>query len=167
MAKLKKIHLLTGANLGDRFSTLEKAAQLLSTRVGEILNISSLYETEPWGNVDQPGYLNQALEMETPLSPAQLLRATQQIENELGRTRQVKWEARLIDIDILFYENKIIESPGLTVPHPHLHRRNFVLVPMLEIAPLKEHPVFKKTIEDLYEASEDGLEVQICQILRI
>ena len=167
MSKQKKVHLLTGANLGDRFATLEKAALLLSQRVGEINKISSLYETAPWGNVDQPNYLNQALEIATVLSPLELLKATQEIENELGRTRQVKWESRLIDIDLLFYEHRVINTDQLIVPHPHMQRRNFVLVPMLEIAPMKRHPIFKKTIEELYLESEDELDVCMLDVIGI
>ncbi len=161
MSKRNKIYLLTGANLGDRFGTLEQANQHLEERVGNILKASHFYETAPWGEVDQPNYLNQALELETALSPRQLLSVVLEIEKELGRTRRRKWEARVIDIDILFYTNKIVDVQELTIPHPHLHRRNFVLVPMLEIAPYKKHPIFKKTIEELYLESVDTLDVFI------
>ncbi len=163
MSKLKKVYLLTGANLGDRFGTLEKVNGLLEKRVGNILKTSSLYETVAWGEVEQPNYLNQALKLETALPPRQLLATVLEIEKELGRTRRTKWESRVIDIDILFYANKIVDSPELTIPHPHLHRRNFVLVPMLEIAPYKKHPVFKKTIEELYLESVDELDVFVVE----
>ncbi len=159
MSKLKKAHLLTGANLGDCTATLVKALQFLEERAGQITKVSSLYETEPWGDVEQPHYINQAIEIVTALSPLQLLKVTKEIEVELGRTKQKKWQSRLIDIDILFYAHVKISTPKLTIPHPHIHRRNFVLIPMLEIAPLKRHPIFKKTIEELYLESEDDLEV--------
>ena len=159
MSKLKKVHLLTGANLGDCKATLAKARQMLEKRVGTVVKASHLYETEPWGDVEQPNYLNQALELATTLSPRQLLDATKSIEKELGRQRQTKWGARMVDIDILFFAHLAISSTQLTIPHPHIHRRNFVLIPMLEIAPHKQHPIFKKTIQELYMESEDDLEV--------
>lgn len=161
MNKLKKIHLLTGANLGDVVQTLAKAREILEVEVGQITKASSLYETEPWGKVDQPNYINQALELTTFLPPYQLLKTTKRIEEQLGRQRKTKWGARVIDIDILFYTHRKISSDSLKIPHPHIHRRNFVLIPMMEIAPRKRHPIFKKTIEELYLESEDELEVYI------
>ena len=160
MLRLKKTYLLTGANLGDRFTNMARAVELLRGRAGEVTRVSGLYETAPWGNVVQPHYLNQAIELLTELTPAKLLKTTQRIEEELGRIRQTKWGARIIDIDILFYEDHIVATPTLTIPHPHIHRRNFVMVPMLDIAPQWQHPVFKKTIEELYRASEDELKVE-------
>lgn len=161
MSKLKKIHLLLGANLGDSTATLGFARQRLEKEVGPIIKASRLYETEPWGNVDQPNYFNQAIELATALKPVDLLKTTKQIETDLGRKRDTKWGARVIDIDILFYAHLQLETSQLTIPHPHIHRRNFVLIPMLEIAAKKRHPVFKKTIEELYLASEDNLEVYL------
>jgi 2-amino-4-hydroxy-6-hydroxymethyldihydropteridine diphosphokinase len=126
-----------GANLGDRFATLAEAKNLVSKRIGQVVKASSYYETQPWGKTDQPEFINQALEVATELPPPALLKAILEIEKLLGRSRQ----------------------EDLTLPHPQLHERNFVLVPMLEIAPNKQHPIFKKTIEELYEACEDDLEV--------
>ncbi|MBI1227631.1 MAG: 2-amino-4-hydroxy-6-hydroxymethyldihydropteridine diphosphokinase [Bacteroidetes bacterium] len=159
MKKQHKTHLLLGGNLGDRLANLAAARKLIGEKIGIIVKKSSLYETEAWGNTDQPDFLNQALEVATNLNPVDLLHAILSIEKKLGREREDKWSARTIDIDILFYEAKILNTKELTLPHPHLHERNFVLVPMLEIAPNKQHPVFKKTIEELYEASKDDLEV--------
>jgi 2-amino-4-hydroxy-6-hydroxymethyldihydropteridine diphosphokinase len=159
MTRYKKVHLLTGGNLGDRMATLREAQRLVEKKIGQVVKASSFYETEAWGNVNQPDYLNQALEVATSPSPLEVLHTIFEIEAALGRTRRNKWEARSIDIDILFYNNKIMETKELTIPHPHLHRRNFALIPMLEIAPLKKHPVFKKTIEELYLESEDPLDV--------
>lgn len=164
MSKLKKTHLLTGANLGDRIGTLEAARRLIEVKIGTVLKTSGIYETQSWGNVDQPDYLNQALEVATSLPPGAVLEAIFEIEATLGRIRRSKWESRLIDIDILFYENKVLNTKELTIPHPHLHRRNFVLVPMLEIAPNKQHPIYKKTIEELYEETEDTLDVVLLDL---
>lgn len=167
MPELNKTHLLTGANLGDRIGTLEAARRLIEQEIGHVVSASSFYETQAWGNVDQPDYVNQALEVATALSPSEVLEAIFRIEAALGRTRRDKWEPRLIDIDILFYENTILNSRDLIIPHPHLHRRNFVLIPMLEIAPELLHPVLHKTIEELYELSEDTLDVILLDVEEI
>jgi 2-amino-4-hydroxy-6-hydroxymethyldihydropteridine diphosphokinase len=159
MTKAKKAYLLTGSNLGDSAQILADARRLIGERIGEIVKSSHLYQTQAWGNVEQPDYFNQALEVATALSPEGLLAAIIEIEKLLGRTRRTKWESRLIDIDILFYDHLVVKKPDLVIPHPLLHKRNFVLIPMLEIAPAKRHPVLLKTIEDLYESSEDELEV--------
>jgi 2-amino-4-hydroxy-6-hydroxymethyldihydropteridine diphosphokinase len=159
MTRLNKTHLLLGANLGDRIATLAEAKKRIGQRIGTVVKESSLYETQPWGKPDQPEFINQALEVATSLPPMGVLKAILEIEQQLGRTRQEKWNARTIDIDMLFYENKILNTGELTLPHPQLHERNFALLPMLEIAPNKQHPIFKKNIEELYEASSDELEV--------
>ncbi len=159
MSKPKKTYLLTGSNLGDRIGTLTAATKAIAERIGPVTKASHFYETQAWGHVDQPDYINQALEVMTTLKPHEVLHTIWQIEATLGRTRRSKWEARPIDIDILFYENLVIDTPELRIPHPLLPRRNFALIPMLEIAPLKRHPVLKMTIEELYEASTDDLDV--------
>ncbi len=159
MNKQHKTHLLIGGNLGDRHANLAAARQLIGQHVGTLVKISSLYETQPWGVADQPDFLNQALEVSTDLKPVELLQALLKIEGDIGRKREEKWTARTIDIDILFYDAKTLNTSELELPHPHLHERNFALVPMLEIAPNKLHPVFKKTIEELYETCKDDLDV--------
>ena len=159
MTRLNKTHLLLGANIGDRIGTLAEAKKRIGQRIGTVVKASSLYETQPWGRPDQPDFLNQALEVATELPPDGVLMAILAIEKELGRKREEKWSARTIDIDILFYDAKVLNTKDLTLPHPQLHERNFALVPMLEIAPNKQHPIFKKTVEELYEASTDELEV--------
>lgn len=159
MAKIHKVFLLTGANLGKRIANLEAAVRLINEQIGKVGKSSSYYETEAWGNVDQPPYINQALEVSTSLKPVEILHRIWEIEAKLGRVRRNKWEARSIDIDILFYDHLVIEKPELKIPHPLLHKRNFVLIPMLEIAPNKMHPVLRQTIEELYMASEDPLDV--------
>lgn len=159
MTKQHKTHLLIGGNLGDRHANLAAACRLIGQRIGSVVKASSLYETEPWGKPDQPDFLNQALEVATDLKAEEVLKAALAIETALGRSRDEKWSARTIDIDILFYDAKTLNTKDLIIPHPHLHERNFALVPMLEIAPNKQHPVFKKSIEELYETCKDDLDV--------
>lgn len=159
--KQHKTHLLLGGNLGDRPANLSAARALISERIGHIVKASGLYETQAWGKEDQPDFLNQALEVATSMRPTALLQAVLAIEQEIGRQRGEKWDARTIDIDILFYNAKVLKTKDLEIPHPFLHERNFALVPMLEIAPFKRHPVLKQNILELYEASMDNLEVVI------
>ncbi|MBN8822403.1 MULTISPECIES: 2-amino-4-hydroxy-6-hydroxymethyldihydropteridine diphosphokinase [unclassified Spirosoma] len=155
------ILLLLGANLGDRIKTLHRASELLADRVGDVAKRSAIYETAPWGVTDQPTYLNQVLGVETTLPPDELLRQTQAIEQALGRVRLERWGARLIDIDMLYYDQLIIQTPQLTIPHPYLHQRRFTLVPLAEIAPNFLHPILqKKTLELLTECT-DTSEVKI------
>jgi 2-amino-4-hydroxy-6-hydroxymethyldihydropteridine diphosphokinase len=154
-------YLLLGANLGDRLHYLQEARKLIAEKIGTLAQSSGLYETEPWGISEQPAYLNQALKLSTSLPPAELMQALLLIERELGRSRSAKWEPRNIDIDILFYGNSILNTPDLVIPHPELHRRNFALIPLLEIAPELLHPVLGKTIEELFDESQDPLDVML------
>ena len=149
----KTAYLSLGSNLGDRQANLEAALAALAG-IGSLQAISSYYETEPMDLPNQPWFLNCAVALETDLMPKQLLSAVQDIEHQLGRRRQ-KGQAkspRTLDIDILLFSNSTIDTPTLTVPHPALHRRRFVLEPLAEIAPDVRHPVFKHTIRELRDA---------------
>ena len=127
------------------------AAALLAERVGDVLALSGFYETEPWGFQSDNTFLNAALQLEISLSPLELLKATQQIELEMGRTQKSNgaYHDRIIDIDILLYDNLILQTPELTLPHPLMHERLFVMEPLAEIAPNVIHPVFKKPVISL------------------
>ena len=160
MSKGKFVYLHTGTNLGNRLQNLAKANEYIAAHIGKIEAISSVYETEAWGVTIQPKFYNQALKVLTILNPIEVLKKALWIEsNFFNRERGEKWAARIIDIDLLLYEDRIIETNDLVLPHPHLHQRNFVLIPLMEIAGEVEHPKFKKTIDELYWESEDTLEV--------
>ena len=152
-------HLLIGGNLGDRKENLLTAISLINEQCGTLTRSSSVYETAAWGKTDQPSFLNQALEISTPLNARQLMRKILKIENEMGRIRKEKLGPRIIDIDILLYENEIHDLRFLNIPHPEMHNRRFVLVPLAEIDPALQHPVLKKTIAELLEECPDNLQV--------
>jgi 2-amino-4-hydroxy-6-hydroxymethyldihydropteridine diphosphokinase len=154
------VYLHTGSNLGNREENLSKVNDLITKLIGKIIAKSGLYETEAWGVADQPNFYNQALKVETALTPQMILEKILQIETEyFNRIREEKWMARIIDVDILLFDDVVIETENLTIPHPHLHQRNFVLIPLMEIAGMLVHPTLKETIEDLYWQSEDSLDV--------
>jgi len=149
------VFVLLGSNLGDRTAILQQARQMISENAGTILSQSSIYETEPWGLLDQPAFLNQAIEIDTAEEPESLLKILLQTEQELGRIRKVRWGARLIDIDILYYKDLVQYSPALILPHPRLHQRNFALIPLAEIAPEFLDPKSGKTVAQLLAACPD------------
>jgi 2-amino-4-hydroxy-6-hydroxymethyldihydropteridine diphosphokinase len=154
------VYLHTGSNLGNRAENLSKVNDLITEFIGKIVAKSGLYETEAWGVTDQPNFYNQALEVETTLTPQAILEKILFIETKhFNRIREEKWAARIIDIDILLYNKAIIKTENLIIPHPRLHQRNFVLIPLMEIAGMLVHPNLKETIEDLYWQSEDSLDV--------
>ncbi|MBK8043768.1 MAG: 2-amino-4-hydroxy-6-hydroxymethyldihydropteridine diphosphokinase [Haliscomenobacter sp.] len=155
------VYLGLGTNLGDRLANLERATTLVQERIGTILLQSSVYQTEPWGLKDQPEFYNQVLLLETRLSPETILDLILEIEKEMGRIRHLKWDRRLIDIDILFYDREVLLLDRLTIPHPLMEKRNFVLAPLAEIAPGLLHPVLEKTISELAQASTDPLKAEI------
>jgi len=142
------VYLALGTNLGDRSANLRAAIKALPPEIKVIVE-SKVYETPPWGVEDQPAFLNMAVKCQTSLEPESLLKRLKQLEVQLGREKTFRWGPRLIDIDILFYDDLILESESLTIPHPRLHERAFVLVPLADIAPDFVHPVLKKTITKL------------------
>ncbi len=144
------VYLGLGTNLGDRRRNLEAAIRALPPQV-LVKTQSKLYETPAWGYEDQPAFLNAAVKAETELEPEELLAYLKGLEVRLGRTATFRWGPRLIDMDILFYDDLIREAPTLVIPHPHLHERAFVLVPMMDIAPDLVHPVTGKTIRQMLE----------------
>ena len=156
---MNKAYLLTGGNMGDRQENLATANECIEQQCGDIINASSLYETAAWGKNDQPSFLNQVLEIQTSLSPRQLLKKILHIEKQIGRVRKEKYGPRVIDIDILLFNDEIYNYPSLKIPHPELQNRRFALVPLAEIAPECIHPVFKKTITELLAICPDKLEV--------
>ena len=155
-----KVYLLLGSNMGARLQLLDNAIAKISNQIGEILERSSVYETAAWGKTDQPNFLNVAIAVSTELTPLEVLSRALQIEVELGRIREEKWGARLIDIDIIFYGNEVVNIPHtLDIPHPEMHKRKFVLEPLTEIAPELQHPVFNKSVSTLLHELNDQLEV--------
>ena len=157
---MNKTYLLTGGNEGDRYLNMQQARTNIEHICGRLLQVSSLYETAPWGKKEQADFLNQVLLVETNLSPQSLLKAILSIEEKGGRVRAEKNAPRTIDIDILFYNRLILEEPGLTIPHPRIADRRFVLEPFNEISPDFVHPVLKKTIHQLLLECTDELAVK-------
>lgn len=149
-----------GSNIGDRKLLLQQASEHIAQRTGKIISCSSFYESAGWGTDSPNRFLNQVLAVETALGPGELLAAFLSIEQLLGRHRTgVRNSDRLIDIDLLFYGDQSITEEGLEVPHPRLHLRRFVLVPLSEIAPALVHPVLKKTVRQLLQGCPDRLDV--------
>jgi len=153
-------YLLIGGNEGDRAAYLQQAAEQIAGSACRILQTSSLYETAAWGKTDEAPFLNQALEIGTALEARPLMQVLLDIEQKLGRVRREKYGSRLIDIDILFFNDAIIEEPHLVIPHPRLQNRRFALAPMDEIAPDFIHPVLRRSIADLLAICPDPLEVK-------
>ncbi len=153
-------YLLTGGNLGDRENNLSTARNLISVHCGKISGISSIYETGAWGRTDQPAFLNQALELETTLNARQLMRRLLKVEKMMGRVRKEKYGPRIIDIDILLYNDEIHEYPLLRLPHPELPNRRFALAPLAELNPDKIHPELHLSIRELLAECRDELPVK-------
>jgi len=154
-------YLHTGSNEGDRLRNLQTAVEWIEKRAGNCLLHSAIYETAAWGIEDQPDFLNQALAISTDRPPFELLDVLLGVEKDMGRQRRVKWGQRLIDIDLLFYGSIRIHTERLKIPHPFLHQRNFVLQPLVEIAPDLYHPQLRLSIRELAAQSEDELPASV------
>jgi 2-amino-4-hydroxy-6-hydroxymethyldihydropteridine diphosphokinase len=158
-------YLLLGTNLGNRSENLAKATAAIRMFLGRVDAQSHVYETAPWGKPHQPHFYNQAIRITTPCSALETLHLLKQIEFLLGRDNKEKWAPRVIDIDILFFDEIAIESPLLTIPHQHIANRRFTLEPLNEIAPDLVHPVLKTSIRDLHLSCTDPLAVHAVDVV--
>lgn len=143
------VYIGIGSNLGDKRGNCRQAVELLRRRGVRVLKESSLHETKPWGGEGQPDFINMTVEAETDLPPQEFLFLVKSIEKEIGRKEGVRWGPRLVDLDILLYDGLVLEEPGLTIPHPLMHLRGFVLRPLAEIAPDVMHPVLRKSVREM------------------
>lgn len=158
---IEQVFLIIGSNQGNRLQLIQDAHKHISNRLGTVVKSSFIYETEPWGNNTLECYLNQVFCITTKLTPEELMTEILLIEKQMGRVRKHKWESRVIDIDILFYNNLIINRPPqLIIPHPYIQERNFVLTPLCEIAPKFVHPTLLKSIYELLNKCTDRLKVK-------
>lgn len=155
-----QVYLGLGTNLGDRLKNLETAIASIVEKVGEINAYSSIYQTAAWGNTNQPDFLNMVIGVKTNLNPETLLENTQHIELKMGRERKEHWGERIIDIDILFYEEIVLLSSNLSIPHPYIADRKFVLAPLVELIPDFKHPISKQKVKELYLNCEDRMDVK-------
>ena len=153
---MNNVYLLIGGNMGERMANLAAARNRINIDCGRITASSSIYETEAWGYKEQPAFLNQALAIETSLEAEKLLEEILKIELALGRKREIPLGPRIIDIDIIYYNDEIINSSTLTIPHPSMAQRKFVLMPLTEIAPNYRHPILLKTNEVLLKECGDS-----------
>lgn len=142
------VYLALGTNLGDRLTNLKQAISALTPQM-EVQTKSQVYETPPWGYEDQPKFLNQVIKVQTYLEPEPLLKHLKRLEVALGRKASFQNGPRLIDIDLLFYDDLILNKPSLVIPHPRLHERGFVLLPLMDIAPDLMHPLYKKSVREM------------------
>ncbi len=153
------VYILTGGNVGKRLINLGNAQKFLEDEIGKIEKSSSIYETAAWGNNDQPDFYNQAHIIKTKLSPEDIMQKILKIEEKMGRVRTFKNAARIIDIDILFFNEEIINQPGLIIPHAEIANRRFVLEPLNELSPQMVHPRLNKSVKELLSTCKDMLKV--------
>ncbi len=158
---MNTVALLLGTNMGYRLRNLDSAIDEIGKIAGKIMRVSKVYETAPWGNPDQDNFLNQALLIETELKPQVLLKEILDIEKKLGRERAEKWGPRIIDIDILFYNEDIVYDHDLKIPHPFLQDRKFSLIALNEISPNWKHPLFRKTVSEMLLECPDNNWVRV------
>ncbi len=151
MSRMSIVYVGIGSNLGDREKNCISAIELLGEKGIIVKKRSSVYKTEPWGIKDQPEFLNMAIEIETDLKPYELLELLKQVEGEIGREKSYKWGPRLIDLDILLFDDTILDDDNLKIPHPLMHERDFVLRPLNEIAPDATHPSLGMKVHELLE----------------
>lgn len=152
---MNPVFLLLGGNLGNRFAHMFSAISMIDGQIGRIRSSSSFYLTEPWGVKNQPWFLNFVLEIETAMTAHALLDSLKGIEDRLGRIPAEKWGPRILDVDILLYNNQVVDVPGLAIPHKHLHERRFVLEPLNEVAPELIHPLLDQKVSDLLSLCSD------------
>jgi 2-amino-4-hydroxy-6-hydroxymethyldihydropteridine diphosphokinase len=160
---MHSVYLLLGSNLGDRLQYIKQATRQIENQIAPVIKKSSVYETASWGKTDAPDYLNQVIELYTDVTPRAILQLILNIEKKSGRIRGEKWDARTIDIDILFYGQLVINEEGLQIPHPALHTRRFTLEPLAEIAPGLIHPSLNVSILSLKDKLKDNLHVKKLQ----
>ena len=157
---MNKTYLLLGSNIGNSKVSLAKAITQIEKQIGTVTRQSGLYSTTAWGNINQPDFLNQIIIVETKLNAVETMQIILDIEKKMGRVRTVKNAPRIIDIDILFFNKEIIDQPELTVPHPQIQNRRFVLVPLNQLSPHLKHPILKKTVHQLLMHCPDKLHVK-------
>jgi 2-amino-4-hydroxy-6-hydroxymethyldihydropteridine diphosphokinase len=157
---MNTIYLLLGSNMGNSKASLSKAVVQIGKYIGKVIRKSGLYSTAAWGNTNQPDFLNQVIIVETKLSAPQTMQSILAIEEKMGRIRTIKNAPRIIDIDILFFNKEIINQPQLTVPHPQIQNRRFVLVPLNQLSPNFKHPLLNKTVHQLLINCRDKLNVK-------
>lgn len=154
-----------GGNLGNTREIFEQTYPLIEKKIGPILQKSSLYQTAAWGMTDQADFLNQVIEIETAENPAEILTNLLAIELHFGRIRDVRWGPRSLDLDLLLFGNEQVNSPQLTLPHPRIQDRKFILIPLVEIAPYTLHPILGKSVKELLALTTDTSTVTLIQHL--
>lgn len=157
---MNTVYLLLGSNMGDSEQTLAVAINIIKKNIGKVAKSSSIYRTAAWGKEDQPDFLNQIVVASSLLTAPAILKQIFAIEKEMGRVRTTKYAARVIDIDILFFNDEIIHTQNLIIPHSQIQNRRFVLIPLAEVAPFFQHPLLKKTTKELLLMCPDKLNVQ-------
>ncbi len=161
------VYLSLGSNIGERENNIINALRILKLKGIELIKLSSLYKTEPVGKENQPYFYNMVAKAISPYQPEELLNIIKEIETEMGRIWTQKWGPRLIDIDILFFDDRIINTEKLIIPHPELHKRDFVLIPMAEIEPEFMHPVLNKTIEEILNLPHERKKVEWVKFITV